>query len=178
MTERTTLPGTLQEASGNGNTPRPLRRKAPAPPEPKKPRKVKTPRRAASGLAMAVPLFGLAAAMLCVSMPHLSVGVQRITACSTLTAWLMALILDTSQVAAEVANLRLARHKLGAKEQRLCQGVILTCTTLSGWLNVQAFLEHATGTVGSVQAVCFGLVLPLGVLVFSYLGSRFLSQLR
>jgi hypothetical protein len=180
MSDRTTLLGTLQEATGNGNgsTPRPIRRKAPAPPEPKKPRKVKTPRRAPSGLAMAVPLFALAGAMLCVSMPHLSVGVQRITACSTLTAWLMALILDTSQVAAEAAHLRLARHKLGDRERLFCRGIIFSCTTLSAWLNIEAFLEHANGVIGCVQATLFGLVLPLGVLVFSYLGSRFISQPR
>jgi hypothetical protein len=127
---------------------------------------------------MALPLFGLAGVMLAVSLPHLCAGVQRITACGMWTGWLMALVLDTSQVAAEVANLRLARHKLGDRERHLCHAVILTCTTLSAWLNVQAFLEHADGIIGCVQATLFGLVLPGGVLAFSYLGSRFLSSVK
>ena len=127
----------------------------------------------------AVCLFVLAILLLCVSMPHLASGIERITQSSSTTAWLMATVFDLSQVVCKIGLLFIP--VLGIKEPRVrkaCIGVILSCTAMSITLNIDAFLEHATTIKAYALAVVFGALLPLGVLTLFYIGSAFVLHVK
>jgi len=123
-------------------------------------------------------LFALAILLLCVSMPHLATGVQKITSASLATAWLMAIVFDLSQVVCEVAVLLIPLLGLKHDVRPACKAVIVSCTLMSIVLNIDAFLEHAVDWKGYILATIWGLLLPLGVLTLFYIGSAFVLHER
>ena len=119
-------------------------------------------------------LIMLAIMLLCVSMPHLASGIQRITQSSIVTAWLMAIVFDLAQVVCEVALLLIPILGIKRRIGPACKAVIISCTVMSMVLNVDAFLQHAEGWKGCILATVWGTLLPLGVLTLFYVGSAFI----
>ncbi len=114
--------------------------------------------------------FVLAAAVLTVSLPHLAAGMTSTVGAGPWAAWAMALLFDLSQVAAE--SFLLARPAADRKERWAAKSVVVACTAVSVAYNGLAFLSAASGAFGMTLAVVLAALLPVGVLVLSYLGSR------
>lgn len=123
-------------------------------------------------------LFTLAILLLCVSMPHLASGVQKITSANWATAWLMASVFDLAQVVCEVAVLLIPLLGLKNDVRPACKAVIVSCTLMSIVLNIDAFLEHSVDWKGYILATIWGILLPLGVLTLFYIGSAFVLHER
>ena len=119
-------------------------------------------------------LFILAVLLLCVSLPHLVEGIQRITQSGSTSAWFLAIVFDLAQVVCEVALLLIPILEIKRPIHPACKGVIIACTLLSMTLNIDAFLQHAEGIKDITLATIFGAALPIGVLVLFYIGSAFL----
>lgn len=123
-------------------------------------------------LATAVPWL-LAALLLAVSTPHLHAGFVRITGCSEINGWLLAVAIDLAQVAAKM-QLTLSRFlAVGSWPRRTNLGIVLATAGTSAALNVLAFTQHADGQLGQVLAVTMGLLLPVLILSLSYSGASF-----
>lgn len=124
--------------------------------------------------AMSLACFALGAVILAVSMPHLKQGAVRICRCSEWTGWLIAVVFDLSQILAEVAALVGPAMAVEVKVRRVARAVILCSTLVSMSLNVDAFIADAEPGIKSlVSGSIAGVLLPLGVLAFCYMGSTF-----
>lgn len=123
--------------------------------------------------ALAVAFFFLAVAVLSVSLPHLADGMRETLGVPTFASICLAILFDLSQIAAEAYLLLLAQDN---GEKMVAKGVIVSATVVSVAYNGMAFLSHANGFFGVVVALLLALLLPLGVLALSYLGSRALFR--
>ncbi len=116
-----------------------------------------------------VVFFILAIAVLSVSLPHLAEGMQKTLGVSAYAAAALAVLFDLSQIAAEAFLLMVAKE---AKEKITAKGVIIGATVVSIAYNGMAFLSHAETWFGVGTAFTLSVMLPVGVLALSYLGSR------
>jgi len=117
--------------------------------------------------------------LLGISMPHLALGVSRITQCSLMTAIFMAVAFDLSQIAAEYALLVMPLLGIVTRGHRLvCSIVILACTLVSMTLNVRAFLEHVTTPFEAGLAYAWGCLVPTLVLLICFVASSFILRLH
>jgi hypothetical protein len=117
--------------------------------------------------------WALAALLLAVSTPHLHAGFCRITGCSEVNGWLLAVAIDLAQVAAKM-QLTLSRYLVvGLWPRRTNLGIVAATAACSAALNILAFCRYADGPLGQVLAVTMGLLLPVLILSLSYSGASF-----
>ena len=116
-----------------------------------------------------IAFFVLAVAVLSVSLPHLAHGMMETLGVDWFAAAALAVLFDLSQVAAEAFLLMVARDN---REKWTAKGVIFGATAVSIAYNGMAFLSHAEGWFGTATAFTLAVMLPVGVLALSYLGSR------
>lgn len=130
-------------------------------------------------MSLAACSFALAITILAISMPHLKDGAVRICHCTDTTGWLIAIVFDLSQILAEVCMLAAATAPAMTGIQRPCKTIIACSSAVSIALNVDAFLLASEGTTKAIiSAWIAGVLLPLGVLAFCYVGSRFWIAMR
>jgi hypothetical protein len=115
----------------------------------------------------------LAALLLAVSTPHLHAGFVRITGCSEVNGWLLAVAIDAAQVAAKMQLTLSPYLAVSVWARRTNLGIVLATAGTSAALNVLAFTQHADGPLGQVLAVTMGLLLPVLILSLSYSGASF-----
>lgn len=113
--------------------------------------------------------FALAAAVLSVSLPHLAEGMQATLGVGWFAAAALAILFDLSQVAAEAFLLLVAKD---VSEKRVAKGVVIGATVVSIAYNGMAFLKDAQTGFAIATALTLAVMLPVGVLALSYLGSR------
>lgn len=124
-------------------------------------------------MSAALAPWGLAVILLAVSMPHLASGFQTITHCGPLSAWLLSIAFDTTQVVAKLQLTMAKKYDVGSPAKWTAGWIIGSTTLMSMSLNVLAFLAGATDATGTVLAWTAGIILPLLVLALSYVGSCF-----
>jgi hypothetical protein len=121
--------------------------------------------------------WALAVLFLAVSMPHLSTGFQRITGCSIITGWLMAVAIDCAQVTSKLQLTLAGRLEVRGAAKRTALAIILATTGLSMTLNVLGSSAHVEevggGRIGVTLAWVAGILLPLLILGLSYSGSAY-----
>jgi hypothetical protein len=115
-----------------------------------------------------IVFFGLAIAGLAVSIPHLASEVKLLTGSSTLSAWLIALVVDMGMCAVK------AHISAEGPAKRVAWTVLGSCTVLSIVLNSHAFYAHSVGIFGQTMAIVWGAFLPLFVLALSFMASEIL----
>lgn len=98
----------------------------------------------------------VALSLLALSLRHLSAGIAVTTGSDNIEAWLMAVGIDCSLVAAEIAI-------LCGVAQRWASGLIVATLVLSGGFNCLAFLAQAQGELGQLLAVSLGVFVPSAV---------------
>jgi hypothetical protein len=113
--------------------------------------------------------FLLAVAVLSVSLPHLAEGMKATLGVGEWASIALAVLFDLSQIAAEAFLITVAKDD---NEKWTAKGVIFGATVVSVAYNGMAFLSHATGWFGVGTALTLAVMLPVGVLALSYLGSR------
>lgn len=118
----------------------------------------------------AAAFFGLAAAGLAVSLPHLASEVALLTGAGGAAAWFTAIVIDLGLCASK------AHLSANGPKRWVAWSVVSACTLLSVVLNAHAFLAHATDGFGQGMAVAFGVFIPLFVVAMSYLASEIVLQ--
>lgn len=98
----------------------------------------------------------VALSLLALSLRHLSAGIAFTTGSPMLEAWLMAIGIDCSLVAAEIAI-------LCGQAKRWASGLIVATLALSAGFNCLAFLAEAQGDLGQLLAVSLGIFVPAAV---------------
>lgn len=118
---------------------------------------------------LASAFFFLAGGVLSVSLPHLAEGMRETLGVPMFASIVLAILFDLSQIAAEAYLLLLAQE---SGEKAVAKGVVVSATAVSIAYNGMAFLSHANGFFGVAVALLLAVLLPVGVLALSYLGSR------
>lgn len=114
---------------------------------------------------------GVTIALLTVSLTDSARGVELTTGFPAWKGWLLALGIEASYIAAELAKMFAATPSVRRQVSRLATPYGVVTMGMSAALNGLAFSEHADGLAKALPAMV-GVLMPVGIFVLSMIGSE------